>query len=63
MMSGMRRGSRRWSWAAVGAAVLVLLVVGWFWAPAVVLLAGVVAVSLAVPVVVVLGATAALSRR
>lgn len=48
---------------AIALAVVVLLTIGWAVAPAITLAVGVVAAALAVPVGVVLLATAALSRR
>jgi|GEM_PF-6335945 len=62
-MAGMGRMSGRRLWAVAGVAVLVLVAVGWSLAPATVLVVGVVAAALAVPVGVVLVVTALLSRR
>lgn len=57
-----RRGSVR-LWGGVALVALVLVAVGWAFAPAITLLVGVVVAALAVPVGIVLVATAALSRR
>jgi multisubunit Na+/H+ antiporter MnhG subunit len=59
----MGQRSSRWLWVGAALVVLALAVVGWAVAPATTMIVGVVLAALAVPVGIVLVATAALSRR